>query len=93
MGATQFVVQDAFETMWCVSGSYASSLTPNTIVTSDDLRRSRIEVLLRTLTIGEDSGRLENDVHAEVAPRKRSRVALREHPHLFPRGAQDSIRE
>ena len=33
-GATQFVVQDAFETMWCASGSYASSLTPRTIVMS-----------------------------------------------------------
>src|ERR1039458_8878705 len=34
MGARQFVVQDAFETMWCLAGSYFSSLTPSTIVMS-----------------------------------------------------------
>ena len=33
-GATQFVVHDAFETMWCDSGSYSSSLTPSTTVKS-----------------------------------------------------------
>jgi hypothetical protein len=33
-GARQFVVQDAFETMWCVSGSYVSKLTPRATVTS-----------------------------------------------------------
>ena len=27
-GARQFVVQDAFETMWCFAGSYSPSLTP-----------------------------------------------------------------
>ena len=27
-GARQFVVQEAFEMMWCVAGSYLSSLTP-----------------------------------------------------------------
>ena len=33
-GATQLVVHDAFETMWCESGSYWSSLTPSTTVMS-----------------------------------------------------------
>src|SRR3954469_3535995 len=30
IGARQFVVHDAFEMMWCVFGSYLSSLTPST---------------------------------------------------------------
>src|SRR5512136_3214275 len=33
-GARQFVVQEAFETTWCLDGSYISSLTPNTTVRS-----------------------------------------------------------
>ena len=33
-GATQFVVHDAFEMMWCCSGSYSRSLTPSTTVRS-----------------------------------------------------------
>ena len=37
IGATQFVVQEALEMMWCGSGSYASSLTPITIVMSSSL--------------------------------------------------------
>ena len=34
IGATQFVVHDALETMSCAAGSYASSLTPRTTVMS-----------------------------------------------------------
>ncbi len=34
MGARQFVVQEAFDRMWCFEGSYLSSLTPSTIVRS-----------------------------------------------------------
>ena len=37
IGARQFVVHDAFEMIVCVSGSYCSSLTPMTIVTSSPL--------------------------------------------------------
>ena len=33
-GATQFVVHDSFETMWCCSASYWSSFTPRTTVKS-----------------------------------------------------------
>ncbi len=33
-GARQFVVQDAFDTMWCLSASYLPSLTPITTVMS-----------------------------------------------------------
>ena len=34
IGATQFVVQEAFETMLCVAASYSASLTPRTRVMS-----------------------------------------------------------
>src|ERR1019366_7598326 len=37
IGATQLVVQDALDRTWCVAGSYASSLTPITIVRSSSL--------------------------------------------------------
>jgi hypothetical protein len=37
IGATQFVVQDALDRTLCVAGSYASSLTPITIVMSSSL--------------------------------------------------------
>ncbi len=37
IGATQLVVQDALEMMWCDAGSYLSSLTPITIVMSSPL--------------------------------------------------------
>src|ERR1700722_15521964 len=37
IGARQLVVQDAFETMWCLAGSYFSSLTPSTTVRSSFL--------------------------------------------------------
>src|SRR5215217_3791461 len=33
-GARQFVVHEAFETMWCCPGSYASKLTPSATVVS-----------------------------------------------------------
>src|SRR5918993_1305194 len=36
-GARQFVVHDALEMMWCVEGSYLSSLTPRTTVISGPL--------------------------------------------------------
>src|SRR5918993_206155 len=36
-GARQFVVQEAFEMMWCAAGSYLSPLTPRTIVMSSFL--------------------------------------------------------
>ena len=37
IGTRQFVVQLAFETMWCFAGSYLSLLTPITIVMSSPL--------------------------------------------------------
>src|SRR5919201_967647 len=43
-GATQFVVQEAFEMMWCWSGSYSPSLTPITIVMSGFVAGAEIAV-------------------------------------------------
>ena len=59
----------------------------------DDLLRARVEVLLRARAVGEEARRLEHDVDAEVAPRKRRRIALGEHPHLLAGRAQDAVGE
>ena len=41
IGATQFVVHDAFEITLCCAGSYVSSFTPSTTVTSSSLAGAR----------------------------------------------------
>ena len=41
-GATQFVVHDALEMMWCSSGSYVSSFTPSTTVMSGSVAGAEI---------------------------------------------------
>jgi hypothetical protein len=58
-------------------------LTPSTTVTSGlgggrdhDLLGAGIEVLGGILAVGEESGRFDHDLGAELAPRQRSRVAL-----------------
>ena len=45
IGAMQFVVQEAFETMWWVSGSYWSSLTPSTTVRSGSVAGAEMTTL------------------------------------------------
>jgi hypothetical protein len=45
----------------------------------DHLLRARVEMLLRVLALGEEAGRLDHDVGAEVAPRQRGRVPLGRH--------------
>ena len=65
-------------------GRSASSLTPRTIVMSSPfagalmitLRAPAVEVRAGLLGVGEQAGRLEDDVDAEVAPRQRRRVLL-----------------
>ena len=42
---------------------------------------------------GEEPGRLEHDVHAEIAPRQRGGIALREHAHLLAGRAEDAVGE
>src|SRR6516165_6464551 len=46
IGATQFVVHDALEMMSCRAGSYASSFTPSTIVTSSPVAGAEMTTLL-----------------------------------------------
>ena len=48
----------------------------------DDLLGARLEVLGGVGALGEEAGRLDHDVDAEVAPRQRGRVALRERADL-----------
>lgn len=45
-GARQLVVQLALEMMWCLDGSYLSSLTPRTIVISSFLAGAEIRTFL-----------------------------------------------
>ncbi len=59
----------------------------------EDLLRARVDVLLRPRAVGEDAGRLEHDVHTEVAPGKARRVALREHLHLLAAGRDHAVTE
>ena len=55
------------------------------------LLRARVEVLLRPFAVGEEPGRLEHDVDAELAPRKRGRVALGQHLDLDVAGADRAV--
>ena len=89
-GARQFVVHEAFEMMWCVFGSYLSSLTPRTTVKSGFLAGAVMitffapggQVLRGAVAIGEEPGRLEHDVDAEVLPWQLRRVLHRQHLEL-----------
>ena len=77
-GATQFVVQDAFETMWCAAGvvgvvvdaEHDRDVGIRRRGGDHDLLRARVEMLLRAFAIGEEAGGLEDDVDAQVAPRQ-----------------------
>ena len=100
-GATQFVVHDAFETMWCavrvvrvvVDAEHERDVGVGRGSGDDHLLRARVEVLLRALPVGEEPGRLEHDVDPEVAPRQRRRIALGEDLDLLPGRAEDAVAE
>src|SRR6185503_6386374 len=47
----------------------------------DDSRRAALEVGRRLVAVGEDAGRLDHDVHPDVAPRQRLGIALGEDLH------------
>ena len=89
-GATQFVVHDAFEITWCAAGSYISSLTPSTSVTSGSVAGAEMTTFFAPASMcfcapsrfGEEARRLEHDVDAEVTPRQRRRIALGEQLEL-----------
>ena len=85
-GARPLVVQEAFEMTLCFAGSYFSSLTPRTMVTSSFVAGALMITFL-TLSwrwarglraVGEEAGRLDDDLDAGVAPGDLRRVALGE---------------
>ena len=87
IGARQLVVHEAFEMMWCESGVVVGvevdaerdrHVGLGRRRRDDHLLRARVEVLLRVVALGEEAGRLDHDVHADVAPRQVGRVALLE---------------
>jgi hypothetical protein len=94
-GASALVVQEAFETIVCTAGSYASVLTPNASVTSapsDGALTStffarRVEVGAGGLGRGEAAGGFQDDVDAEFGPRQLRRFALGQ--HLDPTAVDD----
>ena len=67
-----------------------SSLTPSTIVMSGPLAGAvmttflapAVEVLGGVVAVGEEAGRLEHDVDAEILPRQLRRIAQRQHLEL-----------
>ena len=87
IGPTEFVVQDALETMWCLSLSYLSSLTPMTSVMSGSVAGAEISTFFApasrccccSLARSEEPGGLDDDVDAELVPGQRLRIALAEH--------------
>ncbi len=54
----------------------------------DHLLRACVEMLLRRRPVGEEAGRLDDDVDAEIGPRKRCRVALGQALHFVARDLQ-----
>ena len=98
-GPRQFVVHEAFEMMLCGLGvvlvvvhtEHERDVGIGRGRGDDDLLRAGVEVLLRTRAVGEEAGRLEHDVDAEVAPRHRGRIALDEQLDLLPRGVQHAV--
>ena len=59
----------------------------------EDLLRAGVEVLLGALAVGEDAGRLDHHVDAEVAPGERRGIALAQHLQLLPTRAERAVGE
>ena len=57
----------------------------------DDLLGAGLEVLGGVVALGEEAGRLDHHVDAEVAPRQRRRVALGEHLDLAAVDGQRAV--
>jgi hypothetical protein len=90
-GARQFVVQLALLMMWWLPGRrlVVDAEDDRDVLVlrrgaDDDLLRAGIDVGARLLGVGEDAGRLEDDVDAEVLPGQRGRILLLEDPDLPP---------
>ena len=85
IGATQFVVHEAFEMIECFSASYASSLTPSTSVMSGSVAGAEMTTFFAPASrcfcassrVREEARRLDHDVDLEVAPGQVRRIALR----------------
>ena len=99
-GARQFVVHDALEMTWWFSGVVdlveVDAEDDRRVGLGrrrgdDDLLRARLEVLGGVRALGEEAGRLDDDVDAEVAPRQRGRVALGEHLDLVAVDDQHAV--
>jgi hypothetical protein len=57
----------------------------------DDLLRSRLEMLLRRGAVGEEAGRLDRDVDAELAPRQLGRILLADEADLVLAGPDEAV--
>jgi hypothetical protein len=55
------------------------------------LLRAGVDVLLRAVAIGEEPGRLDHELDAEVSPRKGSRILLGKHLQLTVPGLDDPV--
>ena len=85
-GATQFVVQEAFEmivvrlrvVVAVVDAEHDRHVRVRRRRGDDHLLRAAVEVLCGALAVGEEPGRLDHDVDAEIAPRQARRDRARE---------------
>src|SRR2546430_2592136 len=57
----------------------------------DDLLRAGVEMLLRAVAVGEEPGRLDDEVDLELAPWQRSRVPFREHLQFRRACSDDAV--
>src|SRR5579862_2291284 len=99
-GATQLVVQEALETMWCCSGSYSRSLTPRTTVRSGSVAGAEMTTLrapacrcFGAFAVGEEAGRLDRDVDAELLPRQVAGILLGEQRDRAPADGDGTVAE
>ena len=99
-GARQLVVHDALEMTWWLSGvvdlvevdaEYDGRVRLGRRRGDDHLLGARVEVLGGVGALGEEAGRLDHDVDAEVAPRQRRRVALGQHLDVAAVDGEDAV--
>ena len=98
MGATQLVVHDALEITLCtgielvvVDAEDDGDVGIPARGTDDHMAGSGLEVLRRQRMGREDAGRLDDDIHVEVAPRQVRRIALGEDLETVPVDVQFAV--
>ena len=92
-GARQLVVQEAFEIMLCLAGSYLSSFTPSTMVMSSFLAGAEMMTFFTVprrcfgslRCIRELPGGFDHDLRADTGPIDLRRVLDRENLDAFAR--------